>query len=222
MSTQTLDAQLGRDAGLSGSIVWGLTVGCDAGAKPSAEIGETDAGAVAPHPVHQLAPPPHDTPSESQGSDTSALGARYPPGYPTAPSNHSPLPPSRARSPPPRARGQTARVGEGPRPHIHAVDGRATAKVWLLSLARWRNLTGADRLHDGYMWVELLDGRVVQARYDLFPRLRDATDEQRARWSLIGDGVGIHWPEVDEGLSTSGLIRDAVSIRPARSATRAS
>ena len=76
--------------------------------------------------------------------------------------------------------------------------------------------------HDGFMWVELRDGRVVQARYDLFPRLRDATTAQRDSWELIGDGVGIHWPEIDEDLSTEGLIRDAISIAPAPAANRAS
>ena len=69
--------------------------------------------------------------------------------------------------------------------------------------------------HDGFIWVVLGDGRVVQARYDLFPRLRNATDKQRDNWELIGDGVGVHWPDVDEDLSTEGLIRDAISIAPA-------
>lgn len=68
---------------------------------------------------------------------------------------------------------------------------------------------------DGFMWVELRDGRVVQARYDEFVRLRDATEAQRANWELVGDGVGILWPDVDEDLSTEGLIRDSVSIAAA-------
>ncbi len=65
----------------------------------------------------------------------------------------------------------------------------------------------AGRLH-----VELADGRVVHARYDRFPRLAAASDAQRGTWEIIGHGVGIHWPEIDEDLSTDGLLRDAVSV----------
>ena len=65
---------------------------------------------------------------------------------------------------------------------------------------------------DALLHVELEDGRTVSARYDLFPRLASATSAQRDRWELIGRGVGIHWPELDEDLSTDGLVRDAVSI----------
>ena len=83
-------------------------------------------------------------------------------------------------------------------------------------------LSHAVTFHDGFMWVELRDGRVVQARYDVFPRLRGATSKQRNNWELIGDGVGIHWPDVDEDLSTEGLIRDAISIAPASAENRAS
>ena len=62
------------------------------------------------------------------------------------------------------------------------------------------------------MRVELVDGRVITARYDTFHRLRDATKTQRENWQLIGRGVGIHWPDVDEDLSTDGLLRDAISV----------
>src|SRR2546422_10121695 len=69
---------------------------------------------------------------------------------------------------------------------------------------------------DGFMWVKLTDGRVIQARYDVFPRLRKATDKQRTNWKLIGDGVGIHWPDIDEDLSTESLLRDSISVAPAK------
>lgn len=64
----------------------------------------------------------------------------------------------------------------------------------------------------GLLKVELADGRVITARYDCFPRLRDATKTQRENWQLIGQGIGIHWPDVDEDLSTDGLLRDAISV----------
>ena len=54
--------------------------------------------------------------------------------------------------------------------------------------------------------VRLADGREVAAPLEWFPRLRDATPEQRRNWRLIGNGVGIHWPDVDEDISVNGLL----------------
>jgi hypothetical protein len=39
-----------------------------------------------------------------------------------------------------------------------------------------------------------------------FPRLRNATDDQRKKWRLIGEGIGIHWEEVDEDIETESLL----------------
>ena len=55
--------------------------------------------------------------------------------------------------------------------------------------------------------VRLEDGRVVHVPIEWFPRLRDATAEQRARYEIFGRGTGIHWPLVDEDLSIRGLLR---------------
>jgi len=41
---------------------------------------------------------------------------------------------------------------------------------------------------------------------ECFPRFRDATPETRKRWELIGRGLGIHWPDLDEDLSVAGLL----------------
>jgi hypothetical protein len=57
--------------------------------------------------------------------------------------------------------------------------------------------------------VALMDGRSISVPLAWFPRLLDATPEQRARWELAGAGYGIHWPDVDEDLSTEGLLRGA-------------
>lgn len=54
--------------------------------------------------------------------------------------------------------------------------------------------------------VSLADGREVSAPLEWFPRLRDASASQRKRWELIGDGVGIHWPEIDEDIETESLL----------------
>ena len=71
----------------------------------------------------------------------------------------------------------------------------------------------------GLLHVELVDGRVASARYEVFPRLAGATAQQRDNWELIGEGVGIHWPDVDEDLSTDGLIREAVRIETPQAET---
>mgnify|MGYP003763442881 FL=1 len=55
--------------------------------------------------------------------------------------------------------------------------------------------------------VLLADGCVVAAPTEWYPRLRDATDEQRNNWRLIGRGVGIHWEDVDKDTSVAGLLR---------------
>ena len=57
------------------------------------------------------------------------------------------------------------------------------------------------------LMVDLADGRRVTVPLAWFPRLLHASPEQRRNWRLIGDGYGIHWPDVDEDLSVSGLLR---------------
>jgi hypothetical protein len=59
---------------------------------------------------------------------------------------------------------------------------------------------------DHTLVVQLSDGRAIIAPLEWFPRLRNATDEQRVNWRLIGNGVGIHWPDVDEDISVEGLL----------------
>ena len=59
---------------------------------------------------------------------------------------------------------------------------------------------------DALLRVTLADGRELAAPLEWFPRLRDATPEQRQHWRLIGRGQGIHWPDVDEDISVKGLL----------------
>jgi hypothetical protein len=54
--------------------------------------------------------------------------------------------------------------------------------------------------------VVLADGRELTVPLAWFPRLRDATPDQRKRWELIGGGIGIHWPEIDEDISVESLL----------------
>jgi hypothetical protein len=55
--------------------------------------------------------------------------------------------------------------------------------------------------------VRLADGRCISAPLTWFPRLLHSTPEQRSHFELIGDGRGIHRPDVDEDLSIAGLLR---------------
>lgn len=59
---------------------------------------------------------------------------------------------------------------------------------------------------DSDLIVGLLDGRTISAPLVWFPRLSQATPKQLDNWELLGDGDGIHWPEIDEDLSVAGLL----------------
>jgi len=65
------------------------------------------------------------------------------------------------------------------------------------------------RCDDASLIVELMDGRAISVPLAWYPRLLNATPEQRADWERAGGGYGIHWPGVDEDLSTDGLLRGA-------------
>jgi hypothetical protein len=54
--------------------------------------------------------------------------------------------------------------------------------------------------------VHLEDRRSLTVPLEWFPRLRDATAAARNRWELVGHGLAIHWPELDEDLSVAGLL----------------
>ncbi len=61
--------------------------------------------------------------------------------------------------------------------------------------------------------VDLWDGRTITVPVVWYPRLLHATPEQRENWQVCGGGYGIHWPDVDEDLSTEGLLRGAPATR---------
>ena len=54
--------------------------------------------------------------------------------------------------------------------------------------------------------VELADGRTVEAPLAWYPRLLHATARERSRWRLIGNGEGIHWPDLDEDISVENIL----------------
>ncbi|HEC15375.1 MAG TPA: DUF2442 domain-containing protein [Sedimenticola sp.] len=55
--------------------------------------------------------------------------------------------------------------------------------------------------------VSLVDGRKIIVPLVWFPRMAEATKAQLENFELLGDGEGIHWPEIDEDLSVTGLLR---------------
>lgn len=57
--------------------------------------------------------------------------------------------------------------------------------------------------------VDLMDGRTITVPLAWYPRLLNALPEQRAKWEVCGGGYGIHWEEIDEDLSTQGMLRGA-------------
>jgi hypothetical protein len=71
------------------------------------------------------------------------------------------------------------------------------------------------RCSDDTLTVDLMDGRSISAPLAWYPRLFEATAAQRANWETCAGGYGIHWPEIDEDLSTEGLLRGAPAPRAA-------
>ena len=65
----------------------------------------------------------------------------------------------------------------------------------------------AVRVTDQALIVELTDGRVVSVPLKWYPRLAEGSAAERRLWELIGPGVGVHWPDLDEDISVEGLLR---------------
>lgn len=63
------------------------------------------------------------------------------------------------------------------------------------------------RFTEDVLIVDLLDGRTISVPLAWYPRLLVATPEQRANWRMAGGGFGIHRPDIDEDLSTEGMLR---------------
>jgi hypothetical protein len=62
-------------------------------------------------------------------------------------------------------------------------------------------------LDDEYLWILLADGRQLAVPLVYFPRLLNATPEQRNVFEISGNGTGIHWNELDEDISVEGLLK---------------
>ncbi|MEX2302324.1 MAG: DUF2442 domain-containing protein [Bryobacterales bacterium] len=72
------------------------------------------------------------------------------------------------------------------------------------------------RFTEDTLAVDLLDGRTIIVPLAWHPSLLHASPQQRGNWQISGGGYGIHWPDIDEDLSTEGLLRGApAASRPA-------
>lgn len=66
-------------------------------------------------------------------------------------------------------------------------------------------------ISDDAITVDLSDGRTITAPLAWFPRLQHATAAERNNWRLIGGGVGMHWPDLDEDISVANLLAGSPS-----------
>jgi hypothetical protein len=82
----------------------------------------------------------------------------------------------------------------------------------ILALAADERVADLDVSEDT-LSVRLMDGRTISVPLVWYPRLLNATASQRKNWQIIGGGYGIHWPDIDEDLSTEGLLRGAPAPR---------
>jgi hypothetical protein len=76
-----------------------------------------------------------------------------------------------------------------------------TSSVDLKSAVAQSIQVAADTLH-----VELADGRTLAVPVTWYPRLAHGSAAERAQWQLIGNGHGIHWPQLDEDISVEDLL----------------
>ena len=75
--------------------------------------------------------------------------------------------------------------------------------------ARVKEVSVTDEL----ITFHLADGRVISVPLAWSWRLTEATAAQRANFEIIGDGVGVHWPDVDEDLSVEGMLHGVPARR---------
>jgi hypothetical protein len=72
--------------------------------------------------------------------------------------------------------------------------------------AKARGFAKTIRVTDERLVVELTDGREISVPLAWYPRLAHGTPEEWRRWELIGRGIGIHWPDLDEDISIESLL----------------
>jgi Protein of unknown function (DUF2442) len=76
------------------------------------------------------------------------------------------------------------------------------------------------RIDDNALTVALSDGRTIAVPLTWYPRLLHGNAAERANWQLVGNGEGIHWPELDEDISVAGLLAGHTSTENSASLSR--
>jgi hypothetical protein len=76
----------------------------------------------------------------------------------------------------------------------------------------------AVQVTDDEIVAHLMDGRTISVPLTWSWRLSEATTEQRQGFVILGDGQGIHWPEIDEDISVEGMLHGSPARRPHRQA----
>jgi hypothetical protein len=82
--------------------------------------------------------------------------------------------------------------------------------------ARAQNVTCTEDT----LTVELSDGRSVSVPLAWYPRLMHGTPDERSNWRLVGQGLGVHWPALDEDISVENLLAGRASGESQRSLKR--
>ena len=71
------------------------------------------------------------------------------------------------------------------------------------------------RVTDDSITADFVDGRTISVPLVWSWRLSEATPDERANYEIIGDGIGVHWPDIDEDISAQGMLA-GVPARPPR------
>jgi hypothetical protein len=82
----------------------------------------------------------------------------------------------------------------------------------ILALAADERVAGVEFTADA-LCVSLMDGRTITVPLAWYPKLLNSSNKARKNWRVAGGGYGIHWPDLDEDLSTEGLLRGAPAPR---------
>lgn len=86
------------------------------------------------------------------------------------------------------------------------------------SSSQTTNVAATDvRVAEDHLEVDLSDGRSVSVPISWYPRLSHARRSDLEHWVLIGNGFGVHWPELDEDISVTNILSGQRSAESARS-----
>lgn len=85
-----------------------------------------------------------------------------------------------------------------------------------ISTTKLEPLASGVEVGHGKLRITLIDGRELSVPLNWFPRLENASPAQRKKWELIGGGIGIHWPLIDEDISVENLLAPHTTRRQYR------